>query len=74
MFSFLVKFRTFAFSFIAIGAMSFGAEPVSAEDAAKRAEIDSAADAAITRMFEEDRRAERLMHDAIAMLISLERI
>jgi lipid-binding SYLF domain-containing protein len=40
-----------------------------AEDAEQRAEIDTAADAAIVKMFEEDRRAERLAKDAIAWLV-----
>lgn len=50
-------------SFVTMASVSY------AEDAEQRAEIDAAADAAIVKMFEEDRRAERLSEDAIAMLV-----
>jgi len=40
-----------------------------AEDAAQRAEIDAAADAAIAKMVTEDRRAKRIADEAVAMLV-----
>lgn len=45
------------------------ASQATAEDAAARAEIDAAADAAVAKMVTEDRRAKRIADDAIAMLV-----
>ena len=62
------KFTKITGWLIALLLMAFGTASF-AEDAEQRAEIDAAADAAIVKMFDEDRRAERLSKDAIAILV-----